>query len=138
MSPAEAESALTFDPEARTFTFYNRDDLSLSGEDYQTYIVQVTGESGAVWTVEKKSMFYFVIKNPCLDSDFVEIVSIQMNDYSYCLYDEAPSGMQWTHSPFQVKTVPFEHTMCGEITSRAIFRGDELTLESEPIRYDSA
>ena len=138
MSPAEAESALTFEPETRTFTFHNTDDLSLAGEDYHTYIVQVTGESGAVKTEASKSIFYFVIKNPCLDSDFVEIVSIQMNDYSYFLYDEAPSGMQWKHSAFHVKTVPFEHNLCGEITSRAIFRGEELSLDTEPISYDSA
>ena len=59
-------------------------------------------------------MFYLIIRNPCIDLDYVDIVpSREMNDYSYCLFDEAPLGLTWTHAPFIVQTRPIEHSLCG-------------------------
>ena len=74
MNPAEGGAAVTFEPNSRTFTFYHDSDLSLSGEEYYTYQVQVTGKSGAVIQAEGKTMFYFDVRNPCIDRYFVDIV----------------------------------------------------------------
>ena len=83
-------------------------------------------------------MFYFVVRNPCIDRYYVDIVQKPMADYAYCLYDEAPLGLQWTHAPFEVQTWPIQHTLCGEFAYEAYFMDEYVTDETEPLRYDSS
>ena len=88
----EGDAAVTFEPLTHTFTFKYVDDLILSGSDYSNYLIQVTGEAGAVEKVEGIIIFYMVLHNPCINPQYVTVVQNHMKEYDYCLYDDAPLG----------------------------------------------
>lgn len=98
----------------------------------------MTGESGAVSKVAGKGVFNLVVRNPCIDSDFVEIIHQPMLEIDYCLFDYPENKLSWSHAPYTVKTRPFEHTFCGETTHKAMFDDEDIDETSEPISYDAA
>ena len=53
------------------------------------------------------------VKNPCLDTDFVRLVSPAMDVLAYSV-GSGPAS--YTHGDFSVETEPIVHSLCGELT----------------------
>ena len=58
---------------------------------------------------------------------------------TYALWDFSPSpdGYKFTHDEFTVTTLPFDHTLCGDVNYKVYFDATELSTSSEPIAYDT-
>ena len=59
----------------REFTFHYDQDLALSGADFNDFTVEMTGTSGYLYPVEDTVSFDLKLKNPCIDPNFVTIVT---------------------------------------------------------------
>ena len=58
---------------------------------------------------------------------------------TYALWDFSPSpdGYKFTHDEFTVTTLPFDHTLCGDVHYKVFLDGTELSKSSEPMTYDT-
>ena len=64
---------------------------------------------------------------------------------AYELHEHDPLGLQFTHQPYQVKTLPNQHSLCGTLTYTSTFMtlaiGDLdpfADTMSDPVGYDAA
>lgn len=126
-----------FDPVTREFTFHYDKDLLLSGPDFTDFTVEVSGTSGYLYPVTETTSFNLKLKNPCIDPNFVTIVTQPALPQSYILYDLNPTGHQWVHDQFTLQTVPIDHDFCGDFTYEATFMGDYVDAASLPMVYDA-
>ena len=86
--------------------------------------------------------FNLRIKNPCIDSAYVSIKAspFPVGPLEYTLYfGSLASPIQiLSHSPYTITTTPIVHTLCGDISYSATFRGaiaDSTTLP--PVAYNN-
>ena len=94
----------------------------------------VSNQSGVVRTVTKQ--FEFVVKNPCIDPNFVTVTAPLVNALTYIIDD--PQATVDVHGSSMIQTVPITHTLCGiDIVFRATFDGSDATTTSQPLAYDS-
>ena len=123
-----------FDLASQIFTFHYDQDLALSGVDFEQYRVEVTGTAGTLTPSTIQASFDVEIKNPCIDTDYVTIETVDMVDKAYDLYDPQ---IIWSQGNFVVKTVPIGHTLCGGLTYKANFMDAVIDDTSTPMTYDS-
>ena len=65
-----------------------------------------------------------VVKNPCLDSEYVSIEVATFEDLSYAVNSGAKTYD--SHSIFLVKTEPIPHTLCGNLVYEPRYNGQAL------------
>ena len=63
--------------------------------------------------------------NPCINPDYVYIEAPTLVDYDYFIY--AAAEVLDAHEPFELVTVPVEHSLCGGLTFVAKFDGNPVT-----------
>ena len=80
----------------------------------------------------KSKDFTLTFKNPCFDTDFVEIVAPNLLDYTYIVYDTEKTE---THPAFTVNFSPEEHALCGDLSYSATFDNSPATPTGEPFAY---
>ena len=81
---------------------------------------------------ESIASFVLRIKNPCVDPDYVGVYDNPLPSKVYMLGDLAPDGLIWQHTDF------FEsHPVCGATTYVAIFKDQELSTRTAPLKYNS-
>ena len=98
----------------------------------------MAGVAGTVTSVEAKSTFKLIIKNPCIDSEYVSIVSSALPDslvYVLHSYDQ-DAKFSFTHDPFSIDYKPFDHDLCGTLSYASTFNGNSIDANSEPVSYD--
>ena len=86
--------------------------------------------------------FDLKIKNPCINPEYVHIIT---NDLFYKTYtlgsfaDMNPKGMMWDLVPFTYETYPVQHELCGELTYVVTFDGQPVfdSPNSIPMQYYS-
>ena len=132
--PAAGANAITVnsDPVSPSVEFNNVDDLTLasaSSKDYQVTII------GTVGSLSKESEFTLTLKNPCIDSNFVQLSPVPQPDRDYTLYDSVEFIY---HDEFIVATSPFEHSLCGSLTYSAKVDDFQLTASSTPAAYSGS
>ena len=44
----------------------------------------------------------------------------------------------WVHDEFSIKTYPFDHNLCGNLSYKATFMGVNIDLTTDPVIYDSS
>ena len=104
----------------------------------------MTGTAGNVTPVQGSAIFNLRIKNPCIDSIFVQIqtAALPAGPQSYTLFFnslESPFSII-THSAWSYSTTPIAHTLCGTISYTATFEGssvDTTTISSRNVVYNS-
>lgn len=93
--------AATFNSGSRTFTFLT-DEVNLAGsppnEDGRYYQLTVTA---SLPQVSQTGQVVLIIKNPCYDSTYINVVPVSTADFTYTLYKVAPDN-QWTYSTFEI------------------------------------
>ena len=47
-------------------------------------------------------------------------------------------GLQWSHGPFTLNTVPIDHDFCGDFTYESTFKGNPIDTTSAHMQYDTA
>ena len=110
----------------------------LAGTDFSDYTLTVTGTSGNVTPVSVSDTFNLRIKNPCVDSTYVQIAEATLTSQTYQLFDLASTGLQWTHDAFTLNPAPKAAALCGEFTYKATFDNQVLDETSLPMSYDDA
>ena len=68
--------------------------------------------------------FKWVIKNPCIDTDYVNIESPGLDELLYIIYN--PSSLDYTHDPYFVLTTPEQienFDLCGPIVYEGRLEG---------------
>ena len=113
----------------------------------ETQTVEVTATSTSIYptvnsaTTEMTS-FETTFKNPCIDSDYVTISNPALINQVYELYEFDPTGFQFTHHVFEIKTKPIVHTLCGTVSYESTYDGDSLkdvvSSSSNPVMYHAA
>jgi len=73
----------------------------------------VTGTAGNAVKTSGSSNFTLIIKNPCIDTDYVYIEPVNLLDLEYDIGTGPNSYVP--HNSFVIKTAPITHTLCGEI-----------------------
>ena len=142
------DAAMTFDSDAaaRQFAFSQNTDLTLSGATSNVYTIAVKGEAGNVVKTSDTATFSFTIKNPCIDPTYVTIEKAVLLNQIYELHEFDPVGYEFTHDPFVIKTLPFDHSLCGSLTYTSTFMTVDIdeTIAvfadpmSDPVRYDQS
>ena len=138
------DGKLALDDSAQTITlaqFY--DDLVLSGATEITHTVTVTyevfsdHEADSVITVT--DTFPITIKNPCIDTNFVTIVTPTgpLTDETYVIDSAAETWSPYSVGAWSVATSPVTHTLCGGLTITPQYESADLT-GAEPISHNSA
>ena len=104
--------------------------------DSQTVTVTVTTNSFYptvnTETRVKSKDFTLTFKNPCFDTDFVEIVAPTLLDYTYIVYDTPKTK---THPVFTVKYSPEDHLLCGVLSYSAKFEDSSVGTTDKPFAY---
>ena len=98
----------------------------------------MTGTIGSTTPLANSVTFNLVIKNPCIDPDYVKILPVALpTGTEYILHDFEPTAkFEFTHSPFTVDTKPLVgHSLCGPLSYEATFRGSPIDASSEPMSY---
>ena len=110
------DAGLTFndDPLTREFSFNYSSVLFNTRASSKEYIVTVTGTSGNMIETSDSADFTLTLRNPCIDPAYVTIEQAVLLNQVYEIY-EFDSGFQFTHNPFTVKTLPYDHTLCGDL-----------------------
>ena len=148
ISPRAARATISFDadPAVRQFTFFYKDDLSLSGPTSITYEVTITGTAGNVNSKTAEATFKLIIKNPCIDPAFVKIEKAILLNKIYELYEHDPLGLQFVHDTFTIETEPISHILCGSLVYDSTFMTAKIDgsidvlddPNSNPVSYDQA
>ena len=83
----DGADSVSFDSTTRTFTIRNASDLSPAGSTYTDYTITVTGAIvGDNMTKQDSASFVLRLLNPCIDSNFVQVVEIPLDDQAYTLF----------------------------------------------------
>jgi len=131
VNPAEAQSAVTFDPNTLTFTIFNDNDISLSGSSSLEYEITVTGTVGVNVASET---FTLSLHNPCIDPGFIEFKIGDLNDQQYRVNEAA---IEFSHDLVVARTFPFPHDLCGVLGYDTLWKGEYVDAQSVPLAYDS-
>ena len=123
-----------FDPITQIFTFHHDADLDVSGPTSKMYSIEITGSSGYLTAKQDTASFTLEVHNPCIDPAFVTIETVSLDSFDYSVNQQA---YEWTHQPFDIATVPIVHSLCGALTYGATFKGDIITVDSVPVKYDN-
>ena len=115
----------------------------MSGDTEITHTVTVTyevfsdHETDSVITVT--DTFPITIKNPCIDTTFVTIVTPTgpLSDETYVIDSAAETWAPYSAGAWSVATTPVTHTLCGGLTITPQYEGADLT-GTEPITHASA
>ena len=86
----------------------------------------------------KVHTFDVIYKNPCVDTDFVEISVPTLDDYSYIVNSDADTTA--AHKMFSYVTTPVTHTLCGAF-SYTVLEADDTevpTTAGDPTTYNTA
>ena len=93
-------------------------------------------------STKKTKSFYVTFKNPCLDTDFVQIVAPELFPYEFFIGDVNP--LKFSHEPFEIITMPITHTLCagwrkGSARFTVTPRFDNFIIDEadEPVSYDN-
>ena len=79
---------MSFDTKAHTFTFGQMTDVSFSGNNEKTYEIILIGMAGTLTTIRKTVSFNLVVRNPCIDKEFLTIVQQPLpTGLVYTLFD---------------------------------------------------
>ena len=133
---------VAFDASTRTFTFDYVADLNPLVNTFalfKDYTVTVTGTTGLVTPTSVSSSFNLRLKNPCHDPLFVSIDTILLPvDLEYILFDFSVTvPYAFSHTPFEVITVPFQHSYCGGLAYIATFEGAPIDTISSLMTFDT-
>ena len=82
-----------------------------------------------------KRPWNLILKNPCIDTDYVNIVSDSgIDEFTYTIHI---GEQKFSHEPFRIATSPFEHDLCGTIKYEGRLDGFTLTeeIDIEPVCY---
>lgn len=133
---------LSFASADQTFSlpqFY--DSLHLAGHPTTTersYEITVTYETFSPWksapTSTGSNTFDWLIKNPCVDPNYVQILPTNITDQNYIVFDEPKT---FYHSDFVVQTTPVSHSLCGALTVNALYEGGPIDEDDMPLAYTS-
>ena len=111
--------------------------MTLSGPSSTVYTITIKGEAGYGTVVSDEANFTLTIHNPCIDPNFISIVSKQLMSTEYVLFEYPGTGYTFGHDAFDVVTLPYQHDMCGELTYLATFMSSDITSTSQPMSYDT-
>ena len=58
---------------------------------------------------------------------------------TYALWDYSPfpDGYKFTHDPFTVTTLPFDHTLCGDVHYHVFMDSTQLSTSTKIMAYDT-
>ena len=145
ITDVSGDAVLTFnsDPLVREFAFNYSADLLLCGLASTDYTVTVTGTAGNIIETSDSADFILTLRNPCIDPAYITINQVPLPvGEQYILHDfKAVGGYTFTHTPFDIVTLPFQHSMCGGLTYTATFNGspiDTTTKAAVGMAYDTA
>ena len=107
-----------------------------------TYTVKLTGKVGNIEANEQTTSieYQLTVKNPCVDSNYVNIVGEDLESFSYMLgtgnVDYDPHGNFTLEFPLTAS-----HSLCGEIVHEGRFKPDgDAPLPADggdPLNYDT-
>ena len=118
----------------RSFTFDHSSGLEPAGLSQIDYTVEVIATVGKLSLKQAQSSFNLRLKNPCVDDSLVSIQAGTLADTSYILFEDKHS---FGHDEFQIQTLPFQHDMCGTLSYKATFQGNEILTTSSYMTYDA-
>ena len=107
--------------------------MPLGGESEErdfTITIQATTGVTAVQTVEDS--FILKLKNPCIDTAFVELVvpTVQSTQIDYELYSGSINQYFHVFEFFDVIQNPFDHDLCGSVAFEVTWDGTLVSLIS--------
>lgn len=114
-----------------TFAFQYVDDLSpvIPVQQFQTVTITATSKSkyGTKNAASKSVDFIVRFLNPCLDSQYVQIVAPNLDTLQYTV----SSGAQtYIHPAFTQNIRPFVHDFCGPIVCSATYDSNSVGISS--------
>jgi hypothetical protein len=135
----------SFSSADRTFKFYNNKNIGLADGDEKKYTITVTGTVGTDSPISTSRKFDLWIKDPCINTDYLK-VEASMKDASLteAVWDlwkvEYNSASELIPA---VDNFKFEvdaknnkvKNLCGDTDVKTTFDGEEVTLETEPLRW---
>ena len=90
----------------------------------------MTGTANNITSAKGKASFKLRIKNPCIDSNFVQIhpADLHLKQNSYTLFSNSATSPYsiLTHTDWEISTNPIAHTLCGTISYKATFEGSSI------------
>lgn len=140
---ATGDLVVTFDASTKTFTFEYLPNLAPLVDPlalFKDYTITVTGTAGDVTPQSVSSTFNLRVKNPCYDPLFVSIDSVPLPvGLEYIIFDYSVAApYSFSHTPFQVTTLPVQHSLCGGLTYEATFETAPINTVSTLVTFDSA
>ena len=92
VSNQSGESVVDFNSKLRQFYFGYSEDMSLAGDLYTDYKIEITATNDDDITTanEIRASFDLRIKNPCLDPDYVKIIPSILPEKTYTLGASKP------------------------------------------------
>ena len=72
--------------------------------------------------------FTLTLKNPCVDTDYVNIVAPDLATLAYTI--STPKEVFTAHPSFTIATTPTTHTLCGDLTIVPKYEGADVTSTS--------
>ena len=75
------------------------------------------------------------VKNPCVDTMFVNIVSEPLSALQYDIATAGPNAYT-AHTAFMVSTTPIVHQLCGNLVYSATYDSNPISTTDMPLAYD--
>ena len=123
---------------AITYAFeYTKDLVPLDPTQTQTVTISATSKSkyGTNDAATAEVDFIVNFKNPCVDTDFVNVVAPDLPELTYAIL----SGSKvFSHPAFTVATLPFDHNLCGDLEYTASYNGVTVGPSDTPFAHNHA
>ena len=100
-------------------------------------MVTIKGFIGQILNTE--TQFNILFKNPCTQEGMVVITKSQLpTELSYTLKShQAEGGLKLSHEPFFATSQTIDASLCGSLTYTATFGGQELSIDTTPMSYNT-